>query len=474
MKIEKDQLDFNFSRGFDFQKNIEKLTDDELNFLGEFNNSLLRKHLKFLITELYSLWREAPSQFLSVSMSKRGYKARSRYNPNCISSATIEAIKFLKSQSLIEFHPGFFDIKRKISRQSRIKASNSLVEIFKKYSITANDIMFPKDREFIILLDKKKKLTEYTDNFDTHEIREIVMNYNNIISKTFFDIPNLEENFIRRVDGAKIAISDYCKCQNLVYETKILGRKKFFGSWWHKLDYVTLEKISSHMLINDSDTSYLNLSSLFPFFLKQKTGVFLNNHDLELIKRKNIFINTDASLFIIISKLINSNNFSGFFRSLSNDRKKVGINMSVSKKSVEDLLIFFEKKFFRLYRLFFSKVFDWDDELAGILSNLLKNFGSANVNIPIIMIKDYFFYPSKVEKNVLNYFGMLLERKLKNQKFRLFTRKCYSYKQSSNRSIFKTLISNNLVYSKRYCNNRKKFEISMKKNRSWNNHPMSN
>ena len=45
-------------------------------------------------------------------MSKRGYKAKSRYNPNSISSYLINVVKKLEKESLIEYFPGFYDAKK--------------------------------------------------------------------------------------------------------------------------------------------------------------------------------------------------------------------------------------------------------------------------------------------------------------------------------------------------------------------------
>ena len=49
-------------------------------------NILLEKHLRLLLIELFYCWYESKQQFLSLSMSKRGYNSKSRYNPNNISS----------------------------------------------------------------------------------------------------------------------------------------------------------------------------------------------------------------------------------------------------------------------------------------------------------------------------------------------------------------------------------------------------
>ena len=110
MNIVNDQIDFNFSRPLDIQKNLDlkkakSLLENSVSFKKK--NHLLEKHLKLLIIELFYCWYEYNEQFLSLSMSKRGYNSKSRYNPNNISSYTIHAVKFLKENELIDVFPGF-------------------------------------------------------------------------------------------------------------------------------------------------------------------------------------------------------------------------------------------------------------------------------------------------------------------------------------------------------------------------------
>ena len=98
------QLDYNLSRKLEFQRNLflfdnKNLLDLEL----ESFSKNTQKHLKFLLIDLYASSKESKDQLLSVSMSKRGYKAKSRYNPNQISSVTINAVKILKDKKLIDF-----------------------------------------------------------------------------------------------------------------------------------------------------------------------------------------------------------------------------------------------------------------------------------------------------------------------------------------------------------------------------------
>ena len=474
MKIISDQLDYNLSRKLDFQKNLNCLDDGILHSLKILeNNKNLTKHLKLLIIDLYSVWSESNEQFLSVSMSKRGYRAKSRYNPNMISSILIQAIKTLKKHDLIELHPGFFDLKKNISRQTRIRAKGLLLEKFQQLKLTFNQLFDVKKREFIYLT-KNNELVEYNDNFETHEIREILKNYNLIISKTFFDIPCIKNDYIIRGDNSKIIISDYCKNEYRLFnsfENNYFG--SFAGSWWHKLDLSSVEKLCNHMLINDKPTSYIDLENLFPKFL---ANFFLIPHfeiDFENIKKQSSFVKTNHQLNSMILKGINSKNFEGFFRSITINRKRMGIKEKISKK---DILLFIEnlqKNNPKVYKLFFlSKYPDWNAFISEIFYKLIKKFGSANVNIPIIKVGDRFFYPSNVEDNVLDYFQETLEKDFKIKKHTLKKSKCFSYEGESKKSIFKSLIKNNLEYSNGFIKRKKSFIFSMKKNNLWINHTM--
>ena len=148
-----DQIDFNFSRPLDFQKNLDLdfLDNINKNLIKDNLDSLLEKHIRLLIIELFYCWFDSKDQFLTVSMSKRGYKAQSRYNPNKISSKLILAVKFLKDKGLIEYFPGFFDSKKKISRQTRIRASKKLETEYMKKNFHLFTLTNHKKREFVFL-----------------------------------------------------------------------------------------------------------------------------------------------------------------------------------------------------------------------------------------------------------------------------------------------------------------------------------
>ena len=118
MNLENYQTNFDFSRALDLQKNLnnefaKNIFDNLVTNVTLKKNKLFQKHFNFIITELFFCWLESEEQFLSVSMSKRGYNSNSRYNPNKISSYCIKVINYLRENELLEFFPGFFDLRKK-------------------------------------------------------------------------------------------------------------------------------------------------------------------------------------------------------------------------------------------------------------------------------------------------------------------------------------------------------------------------
>ena len=260
-------IDFNFSRPLDIQKNlsIEKVR----NFFSkifdlDFKNDLLEKHLKLLVIELFYCWYESENQFLSLSMSKRGYNSKSRYNPNEISSYTIKAVNFLKEKKLIDFFPGFFDRKSYVRRLTRIRPSKKLKSFFSNSILTIEKKINHPNR-VSNSKDNYKKLLEYSDNFQTHEIRELLTGYNNLISKSLIDIPVHEQNYLERYDKKKIIISETNSQANLFCLNNFNNIQGFSGCWWNELD-INLIMRYEKLLVNNQPTTYVDLNDIFIIF----------------------------------------------------------------------------------------------------------------------------------------------------------------------------------------------------------------
>ena len=443
MKKTDDQIDFNFSRPLDIQKNLDinflDIVLTEINF--EKKNPIFVKHLKFLILELFYCWLESSHQMLSVSMSKRGYLSDSRYNPNKISSYTIKVVKFLQKEKLIEFYPGFFDSIRKKSRLSRIRATTNLMELFKRVSLPKKFKISHPSREYLIKTDGKKKV-EYLDDFETQDVKEVMFNYNELISKTILDIPIVEDSFIKRHDNKKIIISKTNSQANYIFQENPNKKFKIEGCWWNRIDIDFLGTFSKYFIINDEPTVFFNLNEKFNDFIKKKIGIE------NFFKRKDLESFDTSQICYLTIKGVNSKSFDSFFRSVLTEKKKFFGNEKLPSSQIKKRLETFIKNnhpisnyFFKNYRL------SWEDFLTEIFYKLLKKCVPAN--IPVFLIKDKVYSPLSFSEIVGSNLEQILELSLGGKKNGVGYVECASYNFKS-RGFFSRMFKSDKSISKRY------------------------
>ncbi len=444
MNIVNDQIDFNFSRPLDIQKNLilkkaESLFENSISLTKK--NPLLEKHLKLLLIELFYCWHESSEQFLSLSMSKRGYNTKSRYNPNNISSYTIHAVNFLKKKELIDFFPGFFDRKTKKSRLTRIRASKSLRKYFESsLQFVDKKIHHPK-REFVIVKDQLNKKVEYKDNFKTHEIREILAEYNNLLSTNIIDVPTYEKKFFVRSDNRKIAISETSSQADILFKKDSYNVEKFDGCWWNKLDISLVSVYEKKFLINDSSTSFVDLNDFF------------ENYLLIHLNIKRLRISEDFSytqICKIISKGLKLESYQSLIKSLCLDKGNFFANKNISIRDISLKVDSFLKKNQDISDHFFKdNPINWESVVANIFFWLLVNI--VPTKIPVFLIQEKIYFPSNFQQNILKTLNEILEKKLGLSKSIIKSYPCDS-NNFKNKAFFSNILSRKIKCSNRYLN----------------------
>ena len=405
MKYSSDQLDFDFSRPLDIQRNTNLgIIDDCItNFLDGNHSELFQKHLRLLIIELYFCWSESRLQFLTVSMSKRGYKCKSRYNPNKISSYLIRIVNHLKDKNYIEVHPGFYDSKTGKSRRTRIRPTALLINHFQRIKDFENENYNHFKREFLFVFDNNN-LFEYHDTYESGEIRSVMKYYNTLISKTLFDMPSYENNYLTRGDKKKIVISKYSTA-NYSYERSLPSKPIINGCWWNKIDLKIFFQIRKELTINNNSTSYLNLLDFLGDFLS-----FISNANIVLQPRSfSSVLNYDQLCYLII-KSFRSKNSVSFLRSVFNEKERIGL-VSFSNSEIKEAISNHILKNQRILDFIFKdKNIGWNQFTSIFFYNLIKKLSS--VNIPIYLVRDKVYFPSAMESIVLEKSEEILTKKL--------------------------------------------------------------
>ncbi len=447
MKSKNDQLDFDFSRQIDIQRNVNtSIIDNCVNSLLDKENvsSLFIKHLRLMVLELFLCWSESRFQFLSVSMSKRGYNSRSRYNPNNVSSYLIRTIKFLQKKKLIEFYPGFFDSRTKKSRLSRIRASQILIDHFNKINFFSIRNFNHLKREFVLIYDKGK-LFEYPDSYETNEIAEVIKYYNTLISKNLFDIPDQHEEFLMRTDSRKIVISNFSSCS---YSYNYLDPMSISidGCWWNKLDFYLSSEIKNKLIINHESTSHFSFYDFFGEYLSKisNTNIILRPKTFSSI------LNFEQLCYLIIKSFRSINNKS-FMRSVLIEKKKLNLCKFTNDEVTDAVLNNIINN--RVLTPFNAKKVEvkWEQFLSKCFFFLIKKLKS--VNIPIYLVSEKIYFPSDKESLVLEkieeILSVLLE--LKSMRINCFRSDVNNFKR---KGLFARFRNSDKTMTKRYLTNK--------------------
>lgn len=162
--------------------------------------------LRVLLIDLYVNWLLNPSLSIAFPKGKMTYKVKgNRYNQVFISDKIIEIEAKLFEAGYLEELDAYHDkTGQGNSYTTRIRHSPKLREEFSKLTADLYDIDYNVKREVIILREKfttelgetVRANRDYTDTDYTNRIRDQLTAYNELLRKTFIDIPSLTEPYV--------------------------------------------------------------------------------------------------------------------------------------------------------------------------------------------------------------------------------------------------------------------------------------
>ena len=231
--------------------------------------SIERKHFKVVLLDLYLAWLIDPRLKLSVPMYPAAYKAKSRYNALHISKKTIEVVRLLKGAGLIDMKLGFHDRREGgRSRLTRVWPSSRLIALFRDSQLDPSRIG-RADEEVIILKDEQGKKIEYEDTAETYDMRNVVREYNDLLSHHLIDIRRLNEPWIVLTNGSLLMIGRERQRVHRVFNRSSFDYGgRFVGPWWQQCPKDWRREI----FINDAPTIEQDYSSLHIALMYARKG----------------------------------------------------------------------------------------------------------------------------------------------------------------------------------------------------------
>lgn len=141
------------------------------NIRGKFDRNRLKNHLKVFLTELFVAHKQDTKLFISFSRNKNSYKASKRFDKVYLRYKYVILVSdFLIDNGYVEYHKGVNFSH--FSRESRIRASQKLLRLFRKYREEGGVIL--RRNPPVILRDENKQDSEF--DFDTLEVKTIIKN----------------------------------------------------------------------------------------------------------------------------------------------------------------------------------------------------------------------------------------------------------------------------------------------------------
>jgi len=371
------------------------------------NPSKNKSQLKTLIVNLYKNYLDDKTRYVSIYLGKSYYEnLESRYNKLFISSIMIDIVHALDELGFIRLNLGYYSLKK--SRISRIIGTDKLFKLFTKHQFSPEMIQISREKELIVMrdfIDGKKVDISYEDNSLTTQWRDDLKKYNDLLAKTYIDIPEFSDDGItlpskrNKNQTYTISLNQSDKVvQRIFNNNSWADGGRFYGGWWQRIPSHYRARIHfSNMPTSELDFSGLHINLLYRIN-KQK----LNMPDPYDIKGIGVDGLNRQIVKIILLQIINAKSRQSAIKSI---RQTINFDPTLYEYVYENQLdyISFIDEVLKTHKVikeyFFSgqgiKLQNFDAMMA---EKVINHF--TNLDIPVLCIHDSFLIGANKTKDL--------------------------------------------------------------------------
>ncbi|PCK86182.1 hypothetical protein CPT32_13900 [Rhizobium sophoriradicis] len=250
---------------------------------GEGGGKKFREAVRALVLDMYVAWKTDPNLLVGIPRGNRSYTTKSRYQALFLRwSSFIDAYDLLlQADYIAEVHAGFHDPRSGVGRNTRIKATQKLIDLLSgRARLTLSDISIRDEGfETIELRDSGKKPLEYEDTDDTLSMRNALGQINAHLQRQWLDLRITDEEYSSLQSRM---MRDYDQ-GNREYPVIDLTRRalvrifnnadwqqggRFYRGWWQSIP----KEYRNRITINDKRTCEVDYSTLHPVLLYARFG----------------------------------------------------------------------------------------------------------------------------------------------------------------------------------------------------------
>jgi hypothetical protein len=248
------------------------------------NTKIQKKHLRVLLLDLFANWLTDSKKYIAIYRGNDFYE-QGIYNALHISRQTVPLMDILREEGYIQYYPGYFKPEDEDgSKKTRIKVTLKLVNfLIKTHQLSQHMIERSPNEECIILRGikerkintktgkpRKTKTSEQIDytkdkKYDNYipvinKMRKNVYAYNNLLRRTFIDIPHFpKEGIPTRSKKRKIRIDLTQKFVARIFNNDSFQEGgRYWGGWWQRLS----SKWRKRIRINDRKVVEIDYSGI--------------------------------------------------------------------------------------------------------------------------------------------------------------------------------------------------------------------
>ena len=241
----------------------------------KFSPKKIRYHLRSILTDLFVVRNEDPQKYISISRSANKYMSLKRIRMLFLQyKYTMLILDTLEKHGYIEQHKGF--LSEITSRETRIRATQKLMRLFRKYKSNAGKIF---KRNFpIILRDDKKNEIDY--DLDDLHIKKMISNINKInkmICSHHIELESQEiwdEIILTNHNLCNVLLNN--KYRRIFNNSDFKNGGRFYCHWTQQIP----SKYRKYIMIDGKETTEIDYSCLHLSMLYGIENIRLPQRDL--------------------------------------------------------------------------------------------------------------------------------------------------------------------------------------------------
>ncbi|SFM58921.1 hypothetical protein [Nitrosomonas communis] len=220
----------------------------------------VRKHLDVLILDLWVAANYSKSPWRMISLNRNDYTKDARYRKLFLKYDLFNGVlKNLIALGYVEEKIGFFDKAKGEGFQSRIKASEKLLDLLEfDISKIERDPEAPEE-ETIIKKDENGKVIDYVDDEFTNQMREDLRKYNDLLRRSNIGTDGIDLR--NKYDPTCITVKRIFNGES--------GGGRFYCGFWQTMPKDDRKKLT----INGEEVCELDYSALHPTLAYALKGI---------------------------------------------------------------------------------------------------------------------------------------------------------------------------------------------------------